>query len=112
MLSHVMSPLVLTAWSQSIMSPPRLSRVLSLNLDCQESEQSSERRIQEQFGTQSVMDALTASGFSIIELKSICKHDVMNLNPESEAYLDVTGINQNNEMRLFSVNKLIELKDL
>ena len=108
MLSHVMSALVLTAWSQSIMSPPRLSRVLSLNLDCQESEQSLERRIQEQFGTQSVMDALTASGFSIIEFKSICERDVMNFGLESEAYLNVTGINQNNEMRLFSVNKLIE----
>ena len=108
MLSHVMSALLLTAWSQSIMSPPRLSRVLSLNLDCQESEQSLERNIQEQFGTQSVMDALTASGFSIIEFKSICEHDVMNFGLESEAYLDVTGINQNNEMRLFSVNKLIE----
>ena len=108
MLSHDMAALLLTAWSQSIISPPRLSRVLSLNLDCQESEQSLERRIQEQFGTQSVMDALTASGFSIIELKSICEYDVMNLDLESEAYLDVTGINQNNEMRLFSVNKLIE----
>ena len=111
MLSHVMSALLLTAWSQSIMSPPRLSRVLSLNLDCQESEQSLERRIQEQFGTQSVMDALTASGFSK-SLKSICEHDVMNLALESEAYLNVTGINQNNEMRLFSVNKIIALNNL
>ena len=108
MLSHVMAALLLTAWSQSIISPPRLSRVLSLNLDCQESEQSLEKRIQEQFGTQSAMDALTASGFSIIEFKSICEHDVMNFGLESEAYLNVTGINQNNEMRLFSVNKLIE----
>ena len=59
------------------------------------------------------MQSLAASGFSITELKSICKHNVMNLARESDAYLDVvTGINQNNEMRLFSVNKIIELNNL
>ena len=47
MLSHVWceGPGLAPAWSHSIISPPRLSRVLSLNLNCQEVEQSVERRI-------------------------------------------------------------------
>ena len=90
---------------QSSVSQPRLSR----------GEQSLERRrIQQQFETQSVMDALTRCKWVLNHwIESICKHDVMNLARESDAYLDVvTGINQNNEMRLFSVNKIIELNNL
>ena len=89
---------------QSSVSQPRLSR----------GEQSLERRIQQQFETQSVINALTRCKWVLnhwIEkhLQTWC----YEFSPGVWRLIRRrSGINQNNEMRLFSVNKIIELNNL
>ena len=60
------------------------------------------------------MHSLAQSRFSIIQWKAF-ENMMFWISPGSlrnEAYLNVKGINQNNEMRLFSVNKIIALNNL
>ena len=91
---------------QSSVSQPRLSRG-EQSLERGEFSSSLKHRVW-------WMHSLAQSRFSIIQWKAF-ENMMFWISPGSqrnEAYLNVKGINQNNEMRLFSVNKIIELNNL